>query len=259
MDAARDAGHNRSPEEVNRRYTIYLIVVALAGWSLASYDLNLLVLTIPDIATELKLSSSLVGSLVFFVSAAQFIVTLFVGYGMDTLGRKRMWMICLAAAALFTGMTFFVQTFWQLVIIRMLASAFAQSELAVSITLVNEQVTARRRGLLYSVVQGGWPLGVFLASGVYALFIGLGWRFVFLLGVLPIIVVLIGRAFIQESDRFRHVQELKQAQGSGDEQRVASLLREYDVDVEELEEVTLKQLFTHPGYVRRQLIMLTVV
>ena len=155
MDATGDAGHNRSPEEVSRRYTFYLIVVALAGWALASYDLNLLVLTIPDIAAELKLSGSLVGSLVFFVSAAQFVVTLFVGYGMDTLGRKRMWMICLAAAALFTGMTFFVQTFWQLVIIRMLASAFAQSELAVSITLVNEQVTTRRRGLLYSVVQGG--------------------------------------------------------------------------------------------------------
>ena len=86
--------------------------MALAGWAIASYDLNLLVLTSPDISAELKLSGSLVGSLVFFVSAAQFIVTLFVGYGMDALGRKRMWMICLAAAALFTGMTFFVQTFW---------------------------------------------------------------------------------------------------------------------------------------------------
>ena len=138
----------------------------------------------------------------------------------------------------------------------MLASAFAQSELAVSITLVNEQVTARRRGLLYSLVQGGWPLGVFLASGVRSLFLGFGWRFVFLLGVVPIIIVLIGRAFIQESDRFRHVQEVKE---SGDEEKVRSLLREYEVDVEELEGVTLKQLFTHPGYVRRQLIMLTVV
>jgi MFS family permease len=137
----------------------------------------------------------------------------------------------------------------------MLASAFAQSELAVSITLVNEQVTARRRGLLYSLVQGGWPLGVFLASGVRSLFLGFGWRFVFLLGVVPIIIVLIGRAFIQESDRFRHVQEVKE---SGDEERVRSLLREYEVDVEELEGVTLKQLFTHPGYVRRQLIRLTV-
>ena len=63
--------------------------MALAGWALASYDFNLLVLTIPDIATELNLSSSLVGSLVFFASAAQFVVTLFVGYGMDTASRVR--------------------------------------------------------------------------------------------------------------------------------------------------------------------------
>ena len=156
-------------------------------------------------------------------------------------------------------MAFFVQTFWQLVVIRMLASAFAQSELAVSITLVNEQVTARRRGLLYSIVQGGWPLGVFLASGVYQLFIGLGWRFVFLLGVIPLIVVLIGRSLVQESDRFGHVQEVKEAKSSGDDERMRSLLSEYDVEVDEIDEVTLKQLFTHPGYVRRQLIMLTVV
>jgi MFS family permease len=259
MDAAAGTGTNRSPGEANRRYTVYLIVVALAGWALASYDLNLLVLTIPDISAELDLSSSLVGSLVFLVSAAQFVVTLFVGYGMDTIGRKRMWMLCLTAAAIFTGMTFFVQTFWQLALIRMLASGFAQAELAVSITLVNEQVTARRRGLLYSIVQGGWPLGVFLASGVYLTFIDLGWRFVFLLGVIPIIVVIIGRAFIRESDRFRHVQEVKEARRSGDEERVAALLREYDVDVGELEDVTVKQLFSHPGYVRRQLGLLTAV
>lgn len=260
MDAREErVSRNQSPEETDRRYIVYLIIIALAGWSLASYDLNLLVLTVPNISQELHLSGSLVGSLIFFVSAAQFAVTLFVGYGMDTLGRKRMWMLCLAAAAVFTGLTFFVQTFWQLVIIRMLASAFAQSELAVSITLVNEQVTARRRGLLYSIVQGGWPLGVFLASGVYQLFIGYGWRFVFLLGVIPILIVLVGRAFIRESDRFRHVREIKEAREEGNEERVRALLNEYDVDVDEIQDVTVKQLFTHPGYVRRQLIMLTIV
>jgi MFS family permease len=146
LDAASGSRQERGAAGGNRRYTIYLIIVALAGWSLASYDLNLLVLTVPDVSQDLNLSSTLVGSLIFFVSAAQFVVTLFVGYGMDTLGRKRMWMLCLAAAALFTGLTFFVQSFWQLAIVRMLASGFAQAELAVSITLVNEQVSARRRG-----------------------------------------------------------------------------------------------------------------
>jgi MFS family permease len=259
LNAAGSSDRERGVARGNRRYTIYLITVALAGWSLASYDLNLLVLTVPDVSQELDLSSSLVGSLIFFVSAAQFVVTLFVGYGMDTLGRKRMWMLCLSAAALFTGLTFFVQTFWQLALVRMLASGFAQAELAVSITLVNEQVTARRRGLLYSIVQGGWPLGVFLASGVYLAFIGFGWRFVFLLGVIPILVVIVGRAFIKESDRFRHVQAVKEAHNAGDEERVRALLEEYDVDVEELEDVTVKQLFTSPGHIRRQLVLLTMV
>jgi nitrate/nitrite transporter NarK len=40
---------------------------------------------------------------------------------------------------------------------------------------------------------------------------------------------------------------------------VRALLNEYDVDVDEIRDVTVKQLFTHPGYVRRQLIMLTIV
>lgn len=242
-----------------RRYTVYLLIVALAGWALASYDLNLLVLTIPNIAQEFGLSPTLVGALGFFVFGAQFVVTLFVGYGMDTLGRKRMWMLCLAAAAVFTGLTFLVQSFWQLVVVRMLASGFAQSELAVSITLVNEQVGAKRRGLLYSIVQGGWPVGVFLASAVYQLFIGFGWRTVYLLGVVPIIAVIIGRAFIQESNRYQHIQRVKEARERGDEEKTRELLEEYDVDVEELQDVRVKQLFAHPGYVRRQLTLLTVV
>jgi len=158
------SGDAVGPNAASRDYTIYLTIVALAGWALTSYDMNLLVLTIPDISRDLGLSQSQVGSLVFFVTAAQFVVALFAGLGMDRLGRKRMWMVCLTAAAAFTGMTYFVASFWQLTVIRMLASGFAQAELAVSITIVNEQVPARRRGLLYSLVQGGWPLGMFLAS-----------------------------------------------------------------------------------------------
>ena len=137
------------------RYTTYLIVVALAGWALASYDVNLLVLALPAIAHSLHISQTGVGVLGFFVYAAQFCITLFAGYGMDRFGRRRVWMICLAGTAIFTGLTYFVQDFWQLVLVRAVASGLAYSELAVSITIVNEQVPAERRGLLYSIVQGG--------------------------------------------------------------------------------------------------------
>ena len=240
------------------RYTTYLIIVALAGWALASYDVNLLVLALPAIARDLHVSQTGVGILGFFVYAAQFCITIFAGYGMDRFGRRRVWMICLAGTAIFTGLTYFVQDFWQLVLVRAVASGLAYSELAVSITIVNEQVPAQRRGLLYSIVQGGWPLGVFLASGVYLAFGSFGWRIVFLLGVIPLIAVIIGRIFIRESERFEHLQEVKQARRAGDETRLEGLLRRHAVAVEEVDRVTVRQLFANAGYVRRQLTLLSI-
>ena len=182
----------------SQHYVLYLIIVALAGWSLASYDLNLLVLALPAIAHDLDISATGLGILGFFVFGAQFVITLFTGYAMDRLGRRRVWMFCLAGTAIFTGLTALVNGFWSLVAVRAIASGLAYSELAVSITIVNEQLPARGRGLLYSIVQGGWPLGVFLASGVYLAAGSLGWRSVFLFGILPIIAVIFGRIFIRE-------------------------------------------------------------
>jgi MFS family permease len=248
-----------TPATADRHYTVYLIIMAVAGLTLASYDYNLLVLAIPDIARDLDLSATLIGSLIFFISAAQLVVTLVVGYALDIVGRRRMWMLCLCAAALFTGLTYFVDSFWELVVVRMLASSFAQSEFVVSITIVNEELSAKRRGVLYSIVQAGWPLGVLMASAVFLLFIGEGWRFVFLLGVVPMILVIVGRYYIRESDRFRHLRELKAARRAGDDARAQVLLQRYDVDVAALSATTVRQLFAQGGYIRRQLILLSAV
>ncbi|WP_067926787.1 MFS transporter [Alicyclobacillus shizuokensis] len=240
-------------------YTVYLIIVALVGWALASYDFNLLVLTMPNIASDLHLSSTLVGLLGFFVYAAEFVITMFVGYGMDKIGRRRMWQLSLVFAGVFTGLTYFVNNYTELAIVRALASGFAMSELAISVTLVNEQLNPRYRGLLYSVVQGGWPLGVFLASGVYLEFIGYGWRTVFLWGVIPIIFVIIARIWVKESDRFLHIKKVRQALEDGRHEEVDRLLEIYPVDIRQLNKVTWLQLFAEKGYVRRQLLLLTAV
>ncbi|MBE7212781.1 MAG: MFS transporter [Gluconacetobacter diazotrophicus] len=225
------------PAATDTRYVAYLVIVALAGWALASYDLNLLVLALPAIAKDLGISEVRLGILGFFVFGAQFLITLFAGYAMDRYGRRRVWMICLAGTAVFTGLTAVVSGFWTLVLVRALASGLAYSELAVSVTIVNEQVPARGRGILYSVVQGGWPLGVFLASGVYLAFGGLGWRPVFLFGILPVLAVILGRLFIRESGRFEHERALHP---------------------DDAERITVRELFLEPGPVRRQLTLLSL-
>lgn len=245
-------------ESKDSRYIAYLIVIALLGWSMASYDSNLLTLTMPAIAQDLHLSATSLGALEFIVFAGQVVVALFVGWGMDRIGRKNMWMICLGVAGVFTGLTFFVQNFWQLALVRAVASAFAFAELAVSITLVNEQVPAKKRGLLYSIVQGGWPIGVFLASGLFLLVGNLGWRVVYLFGVIPLVLVAVGRWKVRESDRYLHIKALRAAVGVGDRPEIDRLLKERPVELTDLEQGSVRQLFSTPGPVRSVLVRLTI-
>jgi MFS family permease len=252
-----------SPEEdYDRRYVAYLILIAVAGWALASYDFNLLVVALPTISKDLKMSQTEVGLLAFLVYAAMFVLSLTVGYSMDRFGRKVMWQVALIGAAVFTGLTYFVYSFVALVVVRALASGLANSELAISITLVNEQMPASRRGFLYAIVQGGWPLGVLLSAGVFLGLnggLGLGWHVIFLFGVIPLLMVIVGRLWVRPGERWEHLRDIKRAKARGDERRVQELLEQHDVAVDELEEVTVRQLFAEPGWARTQLIRTSVV
>ena len=62
-----------------------------------------------------------------------------------------------------------------------------------------------------------------------------------------LILVIVGRYYVRESDRFRHLHELRQARRARDEAQVRSLLQRYDVDVGALEAPTLRQLFAQAG------------
>ncbi len=240
-------------------YIVVLVVTALAGQLFASYDFNLLVLTIPNITKSLGLSSTQVGALVFFIYGGEFLITMFAGYAMDRLGRKLVWQFNLAGTAIFTGLTYFVANYTELVIIRTIAGSFAVAEFAMAAVLVSEQTPARARGFLYSVVNGGYALGVLLASAVYSLVIGLGWREVFAFGVIPIVVLIFARRWLRESKRWEHMKEVKEAKQEGDEQTVREKADRYDIDLEEVDQPTVKQLLSTAGLVRRQLLLLTGV
>jgi len=241
-----------------KKYGIYLFIIALAGWALASYDFNLLVLALSDIAKDLNLSPEQIGVLGTIISLVSIFVPIILGQMMDSYGRKRIWMLALSVTALTTGLTALVTDYYQLIIVRMIASSFALSELGISITIVNESVGPKFRGWIYSWVQGGWPFGVFLASGIYLAFIQFGWRMVFLAGIIPIIVVVIGRYFIKEPVRFENLKRMRSLVKSGYDAKKLSEVLEYRVDLNEVNKNTLRQIFATPGYVRNQLIKVMI-
>lgn len=256
----QEAGDRRWPgPRDSRRYLIYLIAVALFGWALASFDFNIYVLTISDIAKTLKISPTDVGFVGFFIYAGEFAGSLVFGMMMDQKGRRFAWLAALAGATVFTGLTYLVQNYWELCTVRAIADFFAYAELAISVTIVNEELPAKNRGFLYSIVQAGWPLGVVWASIAYLGGIHWGWRILFLFSVPPLFIVALARIWIKEPRRWLHLKEVREALSSGDRAKADTLKDEYDIETEQVHKPSMAQLFTSSGENRKQFIMLSLV
>ena len=91
----------------------------------------------------------------------------------DRLGRSRALMLTILTYALFTGLSFFAQTWWHLLIFRFLAALGIGGEWAVGASLLSETWPRRWRPWMAAVLQTGVNLGVMLAGLAIFLLAGL--------------------------------------------------------------------------------------
>ena len=82
----------------------------------------------------------------------------------DRIGRSRALCLTILTYALFTGLAFFAQTWWQLLIVRFLAALGIGGEWAVGASLLSETWPRRWRPWIAAVLQSGVNVGILLAS-----------------------------------------------------------------------------------------------
>jgi len=130
------------------------------------------------------------------------------GWVADRLGRKRALMLTIAMYALGTASCAFATDMWQLVLFRIIGSLGIGGEWAIGATLVAEVVPDDRRVEAATIVYTASPIGIVLASVVNYQVAGVwlvddpatSWRYVFLCGLAPVLVAVIVRLFIRESE-----------------------------------------------------------
>src|SRR5204862_6456096 len=120
----------------------------------------------------------------------------------DRLGRARALSLTILTYALFTGLAFFAQTWWQLLIVRFLAALGIGGEWAVGASLLSETWPRRWRPWIAAVLQSGVNIGVLLASCTTFLLADRSPRVVFLVGVLPALLVFWIRREVPETDEW---------------------------------------------------------
>ncbi len=132
------------------------------------------------------------------------------GWIADRIGRKRALFATITVYALGTGMCALSTNLWQLILCRTFAGLGIGGEWGIGAALVAEAVPEDRRVEAGVIMQTGSPLGVVLAAIVNYQVAGVwlahspqsAWRYVFLAGLLPVLLAIGVRVFLRESERW---------------------------------------------------------
>jgi len=189
-------------------------IAAWLGWLFDGLDMHLYVLVATPFVAELIQASSQKDPEVGFYSSwiqAAFLIGWALGGGFfgriaDRIGRSRALMLTILTYASFTGLSYFAQTWWQLLAFRFLAALGIGGEWAVGASILSETWPKRWRPWIAAVLQTGVNLGVMLAALANYVLLGqlaFPTRTVFLVGVLPALIVLWIRRAVPEPEEWQ--------------------------------------------------------
>ncbi len=191
-------------------------MAAWLGWLFDGLDMHLYtIVALPFVAQLMTLpeSSDEVASKASIIQAS-FLVGWALGGGFfgrigDRLGRARALMLTILTYALFTGLSFFAQTWWHLLICRFLAALGIGGEWAVGAALLSETWPRKWRPWIAATLQSAVNVGVLLAMGAAWALSLIHWsdpyythRIVFLVGLLPALLVLWIRRAVPEPEEW---------------------------------------------------------
>ena len=125
----------------------------------------------------------------------------------DRLGRARTLSLTILTYAAFTGLSFFAQTWWHLLIFRFLAALGIGGEWAVGASLLSETWPRRWRPWIAAVLQTGGNVGILGAGLANFLLAAAPPRYLFLVGVLPALLVFWIRRAVPEPEEWRSAKE----------------------------------------------------
>jgi MFS family permease len=196
------------------------LIAANLGWTFDGFEVFALILTV-GVALHQLLDPSEYARIPAYAGAVIAITVfgwaiggLLGGVLADYLGRKRSMTLTILAYSLLTGVSAFSWDWLSFAVFRFLVGLAIGSEWATGASIMAELWPAKARGKGGAFLQSGYPIGSILASGVW-LAIGTSgpdaWRYMYLIGVLPALIVFWIRRNIPESPRWEESNRRRRA------------------------------------------------
>ncbi|MEZ3501561.1 MFS transporter [Pantoea sp. KPR_PJ] len=179
------------------------MLAAVSGYAMDGFDLLILGFMLPAISVSLALDSSQAGSLVTWTLTGAVVGGILFGHLSDRFGRIRILTVTILMFSLFTGLCAVAQGYWDLLAYRTLAGMGLGGEFGIGMALIAEAWPVEKRNRASAWVGIGWQLGVLLAAFITPALLGvIGWRGMFLVGLLPALFSFVLRRSMGEPEAF---------------------------------------------------------
>ncbi|MDE0910849.1 MAG: MFS transporter [Myxococcota bacterium] len=182
----------------------------LLGISLAlmfeEYDLAMLTAALPQIAETLSMAEVDFGFYLGMIRLGAIPALALIPYA-DRIGRRRVFLISLIGTAIATTLTAFAQTPTQFVTCQMITRTFFVTGSSIAFVFIAEEFPAPHRGWGIGMLGALGSTGHGTAMGIFSQIEHLpyGWRSLYMIGVVPILLFPFFRKRIPETERFeRH-------------------------------------------------------
>jgi MFS transporter, SHS family, lactate transporter len=182
----------------------HVVAASFLGWTLDAFDFFLMVFVLKDIAAEFHTDVTLVTVAILLTLAMRPIGAFLFGRAADRWGRRPTLMVDVAFYSVIEFASGFAPSLTALLALRAVYGIAMGGEWGVGASLTMESIPPHARGFVSGLLQSGYPAGYFLASVVYGLlFAYIGWRGMFMVGVIPALLVLYIRRHVPESPSWK--------------------------------------------------------
>lgn len=193
-------------DRLTRAHFVLLGLVASASF-FEGYDFIILNLVLPIIQKEFNLSIQATGLAVSAIAVGTIVAFFVIQLG-DRFGRRPLLIFTVLGYTIATGLTALSQGIATFIVFQFIARVFLVAEWGIATVIVAEELPAKHRGWGIALVQAIAGVGGIVGGVLFPLVetSSLGWRAMYLVGLIPLVVVMILRRGMQETQRFRAAQ-----------------------------------------------------